>query len=230
MSMPSEYARPALSHVSWGAIAAGAVTATALGVILLAFGAGLGLSLASPYDGEGWAPVAYVTAIGLWVLWVHVMSFYFGGYITGRLRMRPAGVTDHEADVGDSLHGIVMWGTGIILATAIGLASAGGASAVGDASSRSTVAASVSAAVSGEVAEAAVKEAVTGSPEARAASDAERRAEIVRKLTIISAFITAASMLAGAVAAFFGAAAGGAHRDSSIQLPFFTHRRVVAKN
>ena len=229
MTMISEDVRAPRSQVSWGAIAAGAVTATAMGVILLAFGAGAGLSVTSPYEGEGWSPVAYATAAGLWVLWVHVMSFYFGGYITGRLRYRPPGASEHEADVGDSLHGVVMWGAGVVLATAIAFAGLGGASAAGKASAGNTLTASVSAAVNGEVADAAAKEATNGSPEAQASSTAERKAEVVRKLTIISAFITAASMLAGLVAAFFGAANGGNHRDARTQLPFFTHRKIVVK-
>ena len=44
------------SNVDWAAIFAGAAVATAGGLILLGFGAALGLSLASPYDGEGLSP------------------------------------------------------------------------------------------------------------------------------------------------------------------------------
>ena len=217
------------SQVSWSAIAAGAVTATALGVILLAFGAGVGLSVTSPYDGEGWSPVAYVTAAGLWVLWVHVLSFYCGGYVTGRLHARPAGVSDHEADVGDTLHGAVTWGAGVLIATVLALASVGGASAAGNGAAPASVTASVSRTVADKVTEGARQEAVSGSPEAQAASLDKRRADVVRTLTIISAFVTAASMFAGVVAAIFGAVSGGHHRDAAVELPFFKHRRVVIK-
>ena len=229
MSLIADDARFARSQVSWSAIAAGAVSATALGLILLAFGAGVGLSVTSPYDGEGWAPVAYVTAAGLWVLWVHVLSFYCGGYVTGRLRTRPAGASDHEADVGDTLHGAVTWGAGAIIATVLALASVGGAAAAGNGAAPASVTASVSRTVADKVTDTARGEAVSGSPEAQAASLDKRRADIVRKLTILSAFVTAASMLAGLVAAIFGAVSGGHHRDAALEMPFFTHRRVVVK-
>ncbi len=41
----------------------------------------------------------------------------------------------------------------------------------------------------------------------------EARAEIARKWSVIAAFITAASLLVGAAAAFYGAHSGGHHRD-----------------
>ncbi len=230
MSLTSDDARARSSQVSWGAIAAGTVVASGFGIVLLGFGAGLGLSATSPYEGEGWSPVAYITAAGMWLLWVQILSFYFGGYVTGRLRNRPYGASEHEADVGDSLHGLVVWGAGVVLATAIALAGIGGASAAGAAADRNTVGASVSEAITEEVTQGASAERADGPPEAQVANLAERRAEVVRKVTIISAFITAASLLAGAVAAFFGAAAGGNHRDAAVQLPFFTHRKVVIKS
>ena len=43
----------AQSAVSWGAIAAGAVGAAALALLLIAFGAGLGLSAVSPWSDSG---------------------------------------------------------------------------------------------------------------------------------------------------------------------------------
>lgn len=216
-----------LSQVSWAAIAAGAVTAAAMGFVLMAFGAGIGLSVVSPYEGEGWGPAAFATAAGLWVLWVHVLGFYLGGYVTGRLRSRPSAASDHEADVGDTLHGVVTWGAGAVLAAVIALAGLGGAASSSNASAGNPVASSVSSAVSGEVAEGAAREAAKGPPEAQVSSAAERRAEVVRKLTVISAFITAASMLAGLAAAVFGAVSGGHHRDARVELTPFAHRRAT---
>ena len=68
-------------------------------------------------------------------------------------------------------------------------------------------------------------------PQARAAVDLglgegqdEREAEVVRKLTVLSSFITAASLLAGAAAAFFSAGLGGKHRDERTHLKFFVLR------
>jgi hypothetical protein len=53
---------------------------------------------------------------------------------------------------------------------------------------------------------------------------AERQAEVARKLSVLAALATAAAMLAGAVAAFFAAHAGGNHRDRNVTLPFFSSR------
>ena len=51
------------STVSWGAILAGGFTAAAVTLIVVAFGVGAGLSVVSPWNGEGisattasWAP------------------------------------------------------------------------------------------------------------------------------------------------------------------------------
>ncbi len=48
----------------------------------------LRLSFSSPYDGEGMEPAAFAIAAGLYLLWVQVMGFFIGGYVTARLRAR----------------------------------------------------------------------------------------------------------------------------------------------
>ena len=73
-------------RVDWSAIFAGVVLTTAVALILLAFGAGLGLSVTSPYDGEGMNAALFALAAGLWLLWVQLLSFSIGGYVVGRLR------------------------------------------------------------------------------------------------------------------------------------------------
>src|SRR5262249_12823745 len=107
------------SNVEWGAVFAGASIATATGLILLTFGAALGLSMASPYDGEGMSVAAFAIAAGLYLLWVQVMSFFMGGYVTGRLRARAPGASEHEVDVRDGLHGLICWAVGVVAAAII---------------------------------------------------------------------------------------------------------------
>lgn len=127
-------------YVDWGAILAGAMVATALSVVLFAFGAALGLSVMSPYAGEGLPRAAYFAAIGLWTLWVVVSSFMAGGYIAGRLRRRIGDATDQEADVRDGAHGLLVWATGVVAAAlllAAGVTGAAGAAAkLGEAAAR----------------------------------------------------------------------------------------------
>lgn len=218
------------SHVDWASILAGATLATAIGLILLGFGSALGLSAASPYEGEGLSPVAFIVAAGLWLLWVQVFSFYVGGYVTARLRARDATLSEHETDVRDGLHGILSWAVGVIVAGAIAIAGITGVTAAAQmADDTPGIAASVTDVVTDQVNEevdqAAATEAQQGPPEATTASAEDHRAEIARRVSIISAFITAASLLAGAVAAFVGAGNGGEHRDRNTRMEFFVQRR-----
>lgn len=219
---PSRVASP--SHVDWGAVLAGAVLATAVGLILMTFGAALGLSATSPYEGEGLNPALYVFAAGVWVLWVQLVAFSIGGYVTARLRARYGDATEHEVDVRDGLHGILSWGVGVLAAAIITLAGVGGATVALENAEPSSVIGRVADAATGELEQAADQERAAN-PEARDESEDERQAEVARKLSVIAAFITAASLLAGAAAAFFAAGFGGKHRDQNTVLPFFVIRR-----
>lgn len=219
------------TNVEWGAILAGATIATAIALILLGFGAALGLGFASPYDGEGMSPVAFAVAAGLYLLWVQVMAFFFGGYVAARLKARTPSLSEHEVDVRDGLHGLIVWGVGVIAAAVIAMAGIGGATATASTAQDAQVTASTSVAqvVNEQVQESAAKEAQTDMQATTATTD-ERRAEVARKFSIIAAFIGAASLLVGAAAAFFGAHSGGNHRDSAATWVFFTSRaRMIRK-
>ncbi|MBI1186422.1 MAG: hypothetical protein GC206_03700 [Alphaproteobacteria bacterium] len=226
--MDSASSYSARSIVDWGAAFAGGAIATGIALVLLAFGAALGLSVASPYEGEGLSPAAFAIAAGLYLLWVQLMSFGVGGYVAGRLRPRSGEATEHEVDTRDALHGLLVWALGVIAAAAIATASLGGAGAAARAAeARSEIAASISDVADEAIAESAAEEAATNPDAAAAAVDA-RRAEIARKFTVISAFIAAASLLAGAVAAIFAAGLGGRHRDQNTLVGFFVLRPSAA--
>lgn len=213
------------SRVDWGAILAGAVLTTAVALILLTFGAGLGLSVTSPYEGEGMRPALYALGAGLWLLWVHLVSFTIGGYVAARLRARQPDANEHEVDVRDGLHGLLTWGVGVIAAAVIAMAGIGGAAATAEnASSPGNIVDRIAGAASEEVTGAAADEPAAN-PQAAGESLSEQEAEAARKLTVLSAFITAASFLAGAAAAFFAAGLGGKHRDQNTHMPFFVLRR-----
>lgn len=212
---------PRTSNVEWGAVFAGAAIATAFGLVLLTFGAALGLSVTSPYREEGMSPLGFAIAAGLYLLWVQLMSFYLGGYVTGRLRTRLGGVSEHEIDVRDGLHGLIMWAVGVIAAGVIAFAGIGGIGASAHADNQ--VSRSIAQVATQQVNESAAIEA-TQNPEAQDATAAQRRAEVTRHLSIISAFISAASLLVGAVAAFYGAHSGGHHRDKQVKWLLFSSR------
>lgn len=105
------------SYVDWCAIAAGAVVASAVAIILFTFGTAIGLSMVSPYEGEGVSRAVYLATLGLWTAWVIISSFMAGGYLAGRLRKRVGDATEHEVEVRDGAHGVIVWATGIVLAS-----------------------------------------------------------------------------------------------------------------
>lgn len=113
---PASSAR--FSYVDWPAIVAGAVVGAAVAFVLTAFGTALGLSIVSPYRGEGMPGTGIVIAAGLWLLWVAGLSYFAAGYVAGRLRQRLLGTAEHEVRIRDGAHGIIAWG----LATLIGAA------------------------------------------------------------------------------------------------------------
>jgi hypothetical protein len=214
------------SNIEWGSILGGAVIATATGVILLTFGTAVGLTVTSPYEGEGLTTVAFAIGAGLYFLWVQIMAFYMGGYVPGRLRGQGPGTNQHEVDVHDGLHGLVMWGVAVLAAGFIAVVGLGGVGAAATART-SELTASVGRVVDREFSEGAARGRAETAP--AYATMAERKAEIARKLAVISAFITAASLLIGAVAAFYGAHSGANHRDNNTRWDFFHSRaRVVS--
>ena len=133
----------AQSGVSWSAVAAGAVGAAALALLLIAFGAGLGLSAISPWSDSGVSASTFKTGTGIYLVIVAVMSSAVGGYLAARLRTRWVGVHTHEVFFRDTAHGFLAWAFATLLsATALSSAAAylanGTAAAVGGAASQAT--------------------------------------------------------------------------------------------
>ncbi len=121
-------------YVDWGAIIAGAVLASAISLLLFTFGGAIGLSMLSPWDGEGANMSVYFIVMGLWTLWVVVSSFMAGGYMAGRMRRRIGDGTEHEVEVRDGAHGLLVWALGLLLASlllALGISGAAGVAAKG---------------------------------------------------------------------------------------------------
>jgi hypothetical protein len=133
----------AQSGVSWAAVAAGAVGAAALALLLIAFGAGLGLSAVSPWSDSGVSASTFKTGTGVYLVIVAVMSSAVGGYLAARLRTRWVRVHTHEVFFRDTAHGFLAWAFATLLsATALSSATAylanGTAAAVGGAASQAT--------------------------------------------------------------------------------------------
>ena len=115
------------SFIDWPAIIGGIVLASAISVVLLAFGSAIGLGFVNFRAGAEIMPVWVAIAAASWLLWVQVSSFMAGAYLTGRLRRRHHTGTEHESDVRDGAHGLLVWAGAVIVGVVI---AAGGVSAV----------------------------------------------------------------------------------------------------
>lgn len=112
--------------VQWGAIVLGALGATAISMVLLTFGAGLGLSATSaqPYAGASGKAIAVISA--LYVAITMVAAFGAGGYVTGRMRL-PATQELAEHEFRDGAHGFAVWALGIVIGGIVAVSGISGA-------------------------------------------------------------------------------------------------------
>lgn len=277
------------SYLDWPAILAGTVLSLAISFLLISFGTTLGLSLTSPYRGEGVSAQWVAIAAGIWFAWVMVTGFGAGGYLAGRMRRRAEDATLSEVEVRDGGHGLVVWATGALISVVLAASSVGalvgaGGSAIDAATEMTTEGAATDyfanvllrddaqssaqaagqttdvgrdpavqqqvatilarsatqgrmverdrsylvqliAANSGldaDAARARVDEITAEIDNARvAALDAVEKARIA---SVIFGFIATATLLIGAVAAFFAATAGGRHRDQGLGFDVMTAR------
>ena len=136
----------AMSAVSWGSIAAGAIVTSAVMLPLLALGAGLGLSSISPWADMGVSASTFKVAAGIYLVLVAVMSSAIGGYLAARLRTKWIGVHTNEVFFRDTAHGFIAWAFAtLISACLLGAATThllgGAAAGAGAAASQTTVSA-----------------------------------------------------------------------------------------
>jgi hypothetical protein len=108
-----------VAGVSWAAVAAGAVAACALTMLLLAFGAGLGLSVVSPWAGSGVSAATFKIGTGLYLIVVAMLASSIGGYLAGRLRTGWVGVHSDEVYFRDTAHGFLAWAFASVLGAAL---------------------------------------------------------------------------------------------------------------
>jgi len=92
----------------------GALSASAISMVLLTFGAGIGLSAASPYPYAGASAKALAVISGLYAAITAVASFAAGGYIAGRMRL-PATEELAESDFRDGAHGFAVWALALVV-------------------------------------------------------------------------------------------------------------------
>ena len=108
-------------YISWGAVIAGAIAASALTFVLITFGAAIGLAIASPSATWRDTSVALALLSGLWLLLTAVTSFALGGYLGGRLRATWDTTAADEVEFRDGIHGVLVWGLAILIGASLAL-------------------------------------------------------------------------------------------------------------
>lgn len=264
-----------VAFVDLPAIVAGALLAAAIAFLLTTFGSAVGLTLVSPWRGDGVSGTVFVVAIGLWTVWVTVTAMMLGGYVAGRMRRRVAALADHEVEVRDGINGLVVWALATLLgawltaSVAAGAARAGGEALKAGAQATASVAKPAVGAIAenadvdslqattdrllrsaqpandaaiarmidaaatidpspadrdylinavatrtGLTPEEAMQRVDAAYAEARRiAGEARAAADTARRIGVLVGFVGAASLLAGAVGAWWAATRGGRHRD-----------------
>lgn len=112
------------SGVSWGAVIGGAFVAAAFALILLALGAGFGLSAVSPWMNSGASATAIGTGAIIWLILTEAIASAFGGYLAGRLRTHWHAIHTDEVHFRDTANGLLVWAVALVVSVAF-LAAAG---------------------------------------------------------------------------------------------------------
>lgn len=163
-----------LSYIDWPAILAGVVLASAISLVLLTFGSAIGLSMTSAEEGES-ASLFWIAIVGgLWLLWVHLVASFAGGYLTGRMRRRVGDATEYESDIRDGSNGLAVWGLATLVAAFI--AGSGIMGAANVAGQTAAAAATVVGEAASEPTAMLIDRTLRGQPGAPPVSDADRDA------------------------------------------------------
>jgi hypothetical protein len=129
--------------LAWGPVIGGATAACAIMLILLLLGSGVGLTMVSPWSGESASFTTVSVTAAIWFVIVQWLSSALGGYLTGRLRTKWAGIHTDEVFFRDTAHGFLSWALATVVVA--GLAGSAFTSLVGSGvQAASSVAASAS--------------------------------------------------------------------------------------
>ena len=112
---PVAGAESASSAVSWAAIIAGAVVASALSLALVMLGAGLGLVSVSPWSANNVSATTFGILAAAWIIAIQLFAPGVGGYLAGRLRTRWVMVHTDEVYFRDTAHGLLVWALSAIV-------------------------------------------------------------------------------------------------------------------
>ncbi len=106
-------------YLQWTPVIAGALAATALSLILVTFGAAVGLGVSSTSPTWRDASAALWILSGVYLILQAVLSFGFGGYVAGRLRRPLAAAPSDHVENRDGLHGVAVWALAVVLGSVL---------------------------------------------------------------------------------------------------------------
>jgi hypothetical protein len=106
-------------YVSWGAVIAGAIAASAFTFVLVTFGAAIGLATASHSATWRDSSIAFALLSGLWLLLAALASFSLGGYVAGRMRATWGTTVADEIEFRDGIHGLLVWALAVIIGASL---------------------------------------------------------------------------------------------------------------
>jgi hypothetical protein len=115
--------------LAWGPVIGGAIAAAAITLLLLLLGSGVGLTMVSPWSGESASFTTVSVTAAIWFVIVQWLSSALGGYLTGRLRTKWAGIHTDEVFFRDTAHGFLSWALATVVVA--GLAGSAFTSLVG---------------------------------------------------------------------------------------------------
>ena len=104
--------------LQWTPVIFGALAATALSLILVTFGAAVGLGVSSTSPTWRDASVALWILSGIYLFLQALLSFGFGAYIAGRLS-RPLAGPVGDVESGDGVHGLAVWAIAVVIGTLV---------------------------------------------------------------------------------------------------------------
>src|SRR3954454_11526109 len=106
-------------YLHWTPVLLGALVATALSSILLAFGATIGLGISSTAPTWRDASAALWILSGVYLIIQAALSFGVGGYLSGRTSIALAASDRAEIEHRDGLHGLGAWALAVVLGVAL---------------------------------------------------------------------------------------------------------------
>ncbi len=107
------------SGVSWSSVIGGAFVSGSFALIFILLGIGLGLSVISPWSGEGVSAMTIGLAAIVWMIATHAIASGLGGYLAGRLRTKWSNLDEDEVFFRDTAHGFLVWAVSMIITAAL---------------------------------------------------------------------------------------------------------------